>query len=346
VYRMRIVNRRTARKKPGFFRHHRTNTPVSPKNQSSEAGLLETFMPDGVVFNIQKYSLHDGPGIRTTVFFKGCPLRCWWCHNPESQRPDPEVHRSESRCVRCGECLQACPQRQDQESEVGADAAECSTCGACVEACPTGARKMVGSRMSVDDVLATVLQDRVFYDDSGGGVTFSGGEPLAQPEFLEALLAASRREGLDTAVDTCGFAPEDQLLGLAQLTDLFLYDLKTLDERRHEEFTGTSNRIILSNLQALGRVHKNIWIRLPIVPGWNDGEDELKSTARFVAGLRGITQVNLLPYHALHQHKTSTAADGNGRPNTCPEIDPPSPERLRELSRLFEAEGLKTIVGG
>ncbi len=303
-------------------------------------------MPDGVVFNIQKYSLHDGPGIRTTVFLKGCPLRCWWCHNPESQTPGPEVHRTEARCVQCGQCQQACPQRRDMEKDDNADAVECRRCGDCVEACPTGARQMVGSRMSVEDVLATVLQDRIFYDDSGGGVTFSGGEPLMQPEFLEALLSACRGEGLHTAVDTCGFAPEEQLLSLGNLTDLFLYDLKTLDDARHEKFTGASNRIILGNLQALGQVHQNIWIRLPIVPGWNDGHDELKSTARFVAGLRGITQVNLLPYHALHQHKTPTTAGGNGHPGACPEIDPPSPERLRELSRLFEAEGLKTVVGG
>jgi pyruvate formate lyase activating enzyme len=306
-------------------------------------------MPEGVVFNIQKYSLHDGPGIRTTVFLKGCPLRCWWCHNPESQAADPEVRRSVSRCVRCGQCLEACPQRDGQASLDESDPDDCLQCGACVEACPTGARQLIGQRMSVDDVMATIEQDRIFYDQSGGGVTFSGGEPLAQPEFLAALLDACHRKGLHTAIDTCGFAPERQLLNLAQQADLILYDLKTLDDQLHEQFTGASNRLILDNLRALARVHGQIWIRMPILPGWNDRPDDLRAAARFVADLSGVNQLHLLPYHAMHEHKLPPKSGHNGRcrnPLDSPRVKTPSPEQMAELAQIFQAEGIRTVVGG
>ena len=306
-------------------------------------------MQDGVVFNIQKYSLHDGPGIRTTVFLKGCPLRCWWCHNPESQSAAREVYRNLPRCVRCDQCLAACPQRDHHADLNDADPDDCLRCGACVEACPTEARQMVGRRMSIDDVMAAVLQDRIFYDDSGGGVTFSGGEPLMQPEFLGELLDACRREGLHVAIDTCGFADQNRFLSLAQRSNLVLYDLKTLDDQLHEQFTGASNRMILDNLQALSRVHDNIWIRLPIIPGWNDEATGLKTTARFVAGLRGVKQVNLLPYHATHEHKLRTP-HGNNAPgrdtHDYHEVKAPTEDYMAELAQFFRAEGLNTLVGG
>jgi pyruvate formate lyase activating enzyme len=306
-------------------------------------------MQHGVVFNIQKYSIHDGPGIRTTVFLKGCPLNCWWCHNPESRSPEPEVHRKEARCVRCGQCFEACPQRGDEGSGDASETVECLRCGACVQACPTEARQMVGRRMSVDDVMSSVLQDRIFYDDSGGGVTFSGGEPLMQPEFLAGLLRRCRQESLHTAVDTCGFAPRDQLLSLAELTDLVLYDLKTVDERLHEESTGTSNRMILENLQALSRAHNHIWVRIPIIPGYNDDSRQLDAAARLITELPGVTQVNLLPYHNLHDHKLATpgnTANASGGPGNHQKIPAPTPEHLVELADIFRAQGLNTKIEG
>jgi pyruvate formate lyase activating enzyme len=221
----------------------------------------------GFVFNIQKYSLHDGPGIRTTVFLKGCPLCCQWCHNPESISPKREIIVVESRCITCGECRQACefgesvagtgmlPPRHDQ----------CTLCAECVDACPTGARQMIGRTMTVAEVLAEVLQDRIFYEDSKGGVTISGGEPLMQPHFTKELLVALREAGIHTTFDTTGFGCTEHLIEAARLADLVLYDLKAFSEQRHRELTGVTNRNILTNLTALNEVHRNIWIRLPFV---------------------------------------------------------------------------------
>jgi len=279
-------------------------------------------MQTGLVFNIQRYSIRDGPGIRTTVFLKGCPMACSWCHNPESQSPEPEISVVESRCIRCGACWEACPQRGEDGDgantgrPVVPDEGVCTRCGACVEACPTGAREMIGRRMAVDEVLEAVLRDRIFYDDSGGGVTFSGGEPLSQPAFLRELLEASRRERLHTAVDTCGHAPRDELLAAAIHTDLFLYDLKLVDDERHRRYTGVSNALILENLEALGRSHKNIRLRIPIVPGVNDDAENLRAAARLAASLPGVRQVDLLPYHDLGRHK---AARGE-RDETTPPV--------------------------
>ncbi len=318
----------------------------------------------GLVFNIQRFCIHDGPGIRTTVFLKGCPLRCWWCHNPEGQSPEPELSLIPARCVRCGRCVQVCPQQPSEApggngrpagARAHSAAAErlpdgstvpvppgCTLCGACVEACPTEARQMVGRRMSVDEVLSEVLKDRIFYDESEGGVTFSGGEPLMQWPFLSGLLRACRAADVHTALDTCGFAPREELLELAALSDLVLYDLKTLDDQLHREHTGFSNAEILDNLEALAQCHPSIWVRVPIVPGLNDTPAELEAMARFVSRLRGVRQVNLLGYHALGAHKRPLAGEAGARV-------PPAPlprEGLDQAAERFRRLGLAAHVGG
>jgi pyruvate formate lyase activating enzyme len=298
-------------------------------------------MPEGLVLNIQRYSVHDGPGIRTTVFLKGCPASCWWCHNPEGQSSGPEIVVIEGRCIRCGECLEVCPEDHHHPGP-GNISSSCTVCGSCVEACPTGARSMAGTTMTVDEVVDVVLKDRVFYDESGGGATFSGGEPLLQFPFLKGMLESCTDHGIHTAVDTCGYVPKEDLLTIAPLTDLFLYDLKIMDEKVHLETTGIPNASILENLRSLGEVHDNIWIRVPIIPGINDGRDNIDGIAAFSASVGGVRQVNILPYHKLGIQKF----DRLGKTYQLAEISPPSPERLETLASSFRMRGLETKTGG
>jgi pyruvate formate lyase activating enzyme len=304
-------------------------------------------MPDmhsGLVAHIQRFSLHDGPGIRTTVFLKGCPLGCLWCHNPENRSSQPEVMVVESRCVRCGRCDPVCPSHSaDAPSAVDHQpAVVCLLCGACVKACPAGARQMVGRQMTVSEVLDEIRRDTIFYDDSQGGVTFSGGEPLAQPAFLEALLAACTAEGIHTAVDTCGFAPTEQILAMAARADLILYDLKVLDDEKHTRLTGVSNALIVDNLCTLQRVHNNIWLRIPIIPGLNDAEEDLEALRRLAAGLHAVRQINLLPYHQTAGHKFQSL----GLPYELSDIRPPSSQFMEHTLARFRDSGLTTRIGG
>ena len=301
-------------------------------------------MQTGLVFNLQRYSIHDGPGIRTTVFLKGCPLCCAWCHNPEGMSPRPEIVVVESRCAGCGECRRACPfgVSLGGEGALPTHHEQCQLCGACVEACPTGARQMIGRTMNVPEVLQEILKDRLFYESSGGGVTCSGGEPLLQPHFLCALLEACRAHRLHTALDTTGFGCTEHLLAAAALSDLVLYDLKVFDETRHRTLTGVSNRGIRENLKALDRVHRNVWIRLPVVPGFNDDLAELKQIAEFVAGLRSVTLVNLLPFHRTALHKWQRL----GLAHSLEGVQAPSAEFMERAAETFGRMGLKTKAGG
>jgi pyruvate formate lyase activating enzyme len=299
--------------------------------------------PAGRVFNVQRFSLHDGPGIRTTVFLKGCPLHCEWCHNPEGIAPEPEIVVVASRCIACGTCVAVCPEGlADVRGGFTGDRADCTVCGSCVDACPAEARQIAGREVTVRALLGELLRDRVFFDDSGGGVTFSGGEPLLQVRFLEAMLEACRAEGLSTAVDTSGLAPLKHLLRIAALTDLFLFDVKLVDEERHRRHTGVSNATILANLEALTRVHGNIWLRVPVVPGVNDDAENLAATAALAARLPSVRRVTLLPYHRLGTDKLRRL----GRPEALEEIAPPSRGRMEELAAGFAAAGVHASIRG
>ena len=308
-------------------------------------------MTSGLVTNIQRYALEDGPGIRTTVFLKGCPLACAWCHNPENINRQPEVVILESHCIRCGRCLLACPQTPGTitpptPGSIPPDAlrapADCLQCGTCADACPTGARILMGREYSRDELLDEILDDRPFFEESGGGLTLSGGEPLAQFGFIHELLTAAKAEGIHTALDTCGFAPIHQLLELLPLVNLFLYDLKVLDDDRHRECTGVSNALILDNLRTLDAHHALLWLRIPIVPGVNNDPADLEALAQFAATLKSVRQVNLLPYHRTALVKFQRLH----RPYSLDAIPAPSAETMALAATPFERLGLPTKIGG
>jgi pyruvate formate lyase activating enzyme len=313
---------------------------AAPANRHIPAATVE----HGIISNIQKYSVQDGPGIRTTVFLKGCPLDCWWCHNPEGRSRQPEVMVLETRCVRCGECVKVCPEAEDEElAEVQMLPPEaCHLCGACVAACPTNARQCAGRRMSVDEVMTEILRDRIFYEESGGGVSFSGGEPLVQPAFVGELLDRCRARGLHAVLDTCGFAPTATFLSVAAKADLVLFDLKLMDEARHEQFTGVSNKLILANLQALDAVHQRIWARVPLIPGVNDHPENLEALAQFLRPLKQVRQVNLLPYHQTGLAKFARL----GAEYRLRDTAPPSARQMAAAAAVLTAHGLSVKCGG
>jgi len=298
----------------------------------------------GIVFDIKKFSIHDGPGIRTTVFFKGCPLGCWWCHNPEGQSLEPELVFRESRCIRCGACLEVCAQGAISwdGDVVATDREKCVLSGACAEVCYAEAREIVGREMTVAQVMAEIERDVAFYDQSGGGVTFSGGEPLSQPDFLLALLRACKENEIHTAVDTCGFAAWETLDSIRKHVDLFLYDLKLMDEAKHREFTGVSNELILKNLQMLSAQGQDIFLRVPVIPGINDDAENIRQIGTFAAALPRLDRVDILPYHraAAEKHHRLNKVYG------LPETRPPSDERMAEITQILEGFGLRVKVGG
>lgn len=262
-------------------------------------------MTDGVVFDIQRYSLHDGPGVRTLVFLKGCPLTCLWCANPESQHHESDILHDSERCTLCLACVRACPTgaltRLDDRFDF--DASKCTACGLCASACPNSARRISGRRMSVRDVMNVVLRDAPFYRRSAGGLTLGGGEPLSQPGFAAGLLKESHANGIDTAVETTGYAETRTLLSVAEHADHVLYDVKHVDPKRHRELTGVSNELILDNLRALLHVHPHVTIRYPLVPGCNAAADDLRAFANRVLQLPGSPRIEIVPYHRFGEHK-------------------------------------------
>jgi pyruvate formate lyase activating enzyme len=299
----------------------------------------------GWIFNIQRFSVHDGPGIRTTVFLKGCPIRCLWCSNPESQRMEPQIVYWHERCIRCDACVAVCPQSAIEVDEAGHKRVlqeRCDLCGRCLEECYAGALEQIGRLATVDEVLSLVEEDRLFYDQSAGGVTLSGGEPTIQPRFSQRLLQGCQERGIHTTIDTCGHAPWDAWEALLPYLDLILYDLKEIDPARHERYVGVSNELIVDNLRRLARTDKPVIVRRPVIPGYNDDEESIRALARFVQELGTVHEIDLLPYHRFGQGKYERLGMG------YPMGDEPSmkEEDVGDLRDILESYGFQVKIGG
>jgi pyruvate formate lyase activating enzyme len=303
--------------------------------------------PVGLVSDFQRFSIHDGPGIRTIVFLKGCPLRCQWCQNPEDMLPRPEILYIRNNCIGCGQCVEACPARcitADGPHGVAIDKAACRLpeCGACQAVCYANALTICGRHLTVDEVLEEVELDREFYDRSGGGVTFSGGEPFAQPRFLFALARAAKARGLDTAVETSGYADWEVMRPVMAHLDTVLYDVKHMDPRAHRRLTGVDNARILDNLRRVDALGLPIRVRVPLVPGLNDGPENLRRTAAFAAELSHVAALDLLPYHRMGEPKWGQLE----KDYPLRGVSPHAREEVVALAALLEDSPVRVTIGG
>jgi len=298
----------------------------------------------GIIFDISRYAIHDGPGIRTTVFFKGCPLSCWWCHNPESMASQPQVAMREDRCIRCGRCIDGCPNGAItlEEGAPTTDPALCRQCLECTRLCYAEAREVVGRTMTVDEVMTEIEKDIPFFDESGGGVTFSGGEPLMQPAFLLRLLEECGRLEIHRTIDTSGHASRDLLLKASEQTDLFLFDVKHMDAGVHRHYTGVSNQTILENLRALSARPVPIRVRFPVIPGVNDTPEHARQMGSFLRQLPGVNHVDLLAYHDVMRSKYQRF----GLTWRMGPVPPPDPNRVRRIAETLSDFGLHVTIGG
>jgi len=301
----------------------------------------------GMIFDVRRFSVNDGPGIRTTVFFKGCPLKCVWCHNPEGLEKEPEIFWDERQCMGSShQCTVVCPKNalralSGKPGTWKLDREKCDSCGECARRCPTGAFQIIGSRMTVDALVELIAKDRVFYDHSGGGVTFSGGEPFMQPEFLGIVLSRCKESGFHTAVDTCGYAAWNTIAPLLPVIDLFLYDLKLIDDAAHVKYTGVSNKPILENLKKIAEAGKPVQLRVPLIPGITDTEQNIFDIIEFLEPMPALRQVSLLNFHKggaqKYRRKAMDYAMGGARP-----LDD---EQIGRIKSVFEKHRFIVSVG-
>lgn len=277
----------------------------------------------GLISDIQRFSLYDGPGIRTTVFLKGCPLDCKWCHNPETKSYKPQISFSADKCADCFKCVEACPTGTHyiEDGKHKLNFAACELSGECITACPNDALKIIGQEESIDEVMNVVLRDKDYYKNSGGGLTVSGGEPMNQFTFTRNLLHTAKLNGIHTALETCGFAPLNRFMDIKHLVDLFLFDYKETDTSKHKDYTGVDNKVILENLKKLHDEGANIILRCPIIPGLNDREDHFKGIARLAKELPNLEGIELMPYHDIGRDKAASIGMENEYYNLEPATD-------------------------
>jgi len=294
-----------------------------------------------VVFNIQKCCVNDGPGIRTTVFLKGCMLNCLWCHNPESKAVKPQLMLHQNKCIGCLECVKACTLGLHSFSDDGShfiDREKCAACGNCADAC-VGALEICGKEMTVPEIIKEVMKDKAFYDNSGGGVTLSGGDPLLTPDFTLALLKAAKEQGLHTCIETCGHAKWEDVQRLIPYVDIFLWDVKETDSALHKQFTGVPNERILTNLHSLSEAGAHIILRCPIIPGYNDRRDHLEAIGELAQKLNGVLQIEVEPYHPLGASKSADI----GKEYPLPDISFQKDETVKEWIDIISKKTSKTV---
>lgn len=298
----------------------------------------------GIVFDIKRYSIHDGEGLRTTVFLKGCPLRCLWCHNPESQQLEPQMVWYENRCISCFSCIDSCEFnaiKVDSNKRIEISEKLCSHCGECVKVCPTNAIEMIGKEYEAKELTNEILKDELFFED-GGGVTISGGEPFVQYDFLMEILSLLRNEQLNIALDTSGYTSEDKLLSSIKYVSLFLYDLKIMDSKKHKAYTGVDNKIILDNLKSLDENGAKIAVRIPVIPTINDDNENIEKTIDFLLKLKNIVSVDLLPFHNMMIDKYKRLK----MPYLLGNIAKPNDNKMEKIKKEFQLAGFQVNIGG
>lgn len=296
----------------------------------------------GTVFDIQRFSLHDGPGIRTIVFLKGCPLSCQWCSNPESQNKNPVIMYKADDCLHCGRCINACKRGAISFDNKGFVNRElCSGCGECANACPGGALVLKGRTMTVQQVMFELKKDATTYRRSGGGITLSGGEPLVQYEFASELLQACKGQGWNTAIETTGIGSEEALKKVIPFVDTVLLDIKHIDEQQHIKYTGGSNELVLKNAPVISRISNTV-IRVPVIPGFNYSVEAIRKIAEFAKNLTGVRTIHLLPYHSFGENKYGLL----GKDYALAEVKPLKPEDLEECKKEVESQGFQCVIGG
>lgn len=300
----------------------------------------------GMIFDIQRFSIYDGPGIRTIVFMKGCPLRCLWCQNPEGLTSNFQLAYYENLCIHCHACVRAC---QLSSIKIGnedvhiIDREKCNVCGNCVKICPVGALKIIGKEITVDELIREIRKDVIFYDSSGGGVTFSGGEPLFQPSFLYEALSRCKELGIHTAIETSGYAPQESFKEISSKVDLFLYDIKVIDDEQHKRYTGVSNKLILSNLKflAMSGRGKDTIIRIPLIPTISDTDDNIDAIIRLISSLKGLEEIHLLPFHDVYEKYRCLGMPY--RMNIRESVDA---EKIKSIKEKFEERGFYVSLWG